>query len=253
VNNSDAQRNLELYQESYSNLPFEPTQEFYRRKNLISWLQDKANLGAVMEVGSGRNSIFKYLEFFESGTVVEPIKEFLRLAENDLVNRNHMGFFWGRLDEFVDSPSSKTFDTVIVSSLFHEVSNTQDFLSDLKSVIHDDSTIFFIVSNRYSVHRILGVQLGFQQSLEEKTETQIELQQFSGSFSSDELRAVLVTNGFEILRLKSFFIKPLPHKVMQDLLELGTINQDFLDTLDKISENLPGLGSELIVEVRLVK
>jgi len=38
---------------------------------------------------------------------------------------------------------------------------------------------------------------------------------------------------------------------MQNLLDRGLITQDFLDTLDRISDHLPDLGSELIVEAKL--
>ena len=251
MSNVDDDRNLGSYQESYHDFPFEPTQEFYRRKNLLFWLEDKGNLGNVLEVGTGRSSIFNHLESFLRGTVIEPIDDFLKVAKKDLSNKDNLDFFLGTFGEFVLQPKVSGFNTVIVSSLLHELTHPNEFLHELKQMIEPRSSVFFIVSNRFSVHRILGVHLGVQKNLMEKTQTQIAMQQFSGSFSPNELTSILNKNGFEVKRLKSFFIKPLPHKQMQNLLDRGLITHDFLDTLDRISDHLPDLGSELIVEAKL--
>ncbi len=251
MSNADDERNLGSYQESYHDLPFEPTQEFYRRRNLLFWLADKGDLGNVLEVGTGRSSIFNHLESFLRGTVIEPIDDFLKVAEKNLSHNDNLDFFLGTFGEFVLQPKVSRFNTVIVSSLLHELTHPNKFLHELKLVIEPCSSVFFIVSNRFSVHRILGVHIGIQKNLTEKTQTQIAMQQFSGSFSPNELTSILNENGFEVERLKSFFIKPLPHKQMQNLLDGGLITQDFLDTLDRISDHFPNLGSELIVEARL--
>lgn len=244
-------RNLEIYQQSYSELSFEPTQEFYRRKNLLSWLEKNKNLGSILEIGSGRNSIFNFFDEGSSGLVIEPIQDFLNNAKQNLSSRKNLDFFQGTFEDFIHSENSSTFDTIIVSSLLHELTNPSLFLIQLKNVMSPDSKVFLIVSNRFSVHRILGVHLGVQKDLSEKTDTQISMQQYSGSFSPMELRAILKENGFEVVRMRSFFVKPLPHSVMQNLLDRQIINQEFLEILNEISDFLPELGSELIVEARI--
>jgi SAM-dependent methyltransferase len=244
-------RNFEIYQQSYFDLPFEPTQESFRRKNLLSWLEKNKNLGRILEIGSGRNSIFNFLPENSSGLVIEPIQEFLNIAKKDLSDRDNLDFFLGTFEDFINSEKSVTFDTIIISSLLHELTDPSLFLTQLKNIMTPDSKVFFIVSNRFSVHRILGVHLGIQKNLMEKTDTQISMQQYSGSFSPNELSAILKDNGFEVIRMRSFFIKPLPHSVMQDLLDNQIIDPEFLEALDDISDFLPELGSELIVEARI--
>ena len=245
------ERNLEVYHTSYQHLPFEPTQEFFRRKNLIAWLDEEENLGSVLEIGSGRHSIFIDLSSYIQGTVVEPIQEFLTISRDELSSKSNLAFFQGTFDEFVATEQQTFFSTVIISSLLHELYDPDTFLNQIKRVIDSQSSIFFVVSNRFSIHRILGVHLGLQLSLGEKTNTQIEMQQHSGSFSPAELRNILEKNGFEILRMKSFFVKLLPHQKMQQLLDEGLINRDFLETLNRISDFLPDMGSELLVEARI--
>ena len=66
-----------------------------------------------------------------------------------------------------------------------------------------------------------------------------------------ELRAILKENGFGVVRMRSFFVKPLPHSVMQNLLDRQIINPEFLEILNEISDSLPELGSESIVEARI--
>ena len=83
-------RNLEIYQQSYYDLPFEPTQELYRRKNLLSWLEKNKNLGSILEIGSGRNSIFNFFDEGSSGLIIEPIQEFLNNAKQNLSSRKNL-------------------------------------------------------------------------------------------------------------------------------------------------------------------
>ncbi len=251
---NSSERNLSDYYKDYLNLPFEPHQEKFRKNNILRFLDFNVDVSAI-EIGCGRESIFSLWSPKGNGQIVEPVKFFIDLAMAgiDSQESHNIEAFEGNLNDFINSSNETLFDVTILSSILHEIEHTDLFLSQAKSITKPGGKIIIVVPNKLSVHRILGVQLGYQGSLDSKTETEIQMQQLTGALSFEELQNQIFRNGLILESMESFFVKLFPHKIMQQLMDRNILNEDLLDIFDQLSQYLPGLGSEIIAVAKVPK
>ena len=242
------QRDLIRYHNDYNELPFEPFQEIFRRRNLVSKLLGiEADL--ILEIGCGRKSLFSEFEPPQSAIVVEPISELMEIAKNGVSNPK-VEFFNGLLSDFVSVNAGVKVDIAIASSLLHEMGDPQAFLSDCMSVLKPGGLFIAIVTNRNSIHRILGVAAGLQDNIDSTTSTEKLMQQLKGAYSSESLTSELENAGFKVEACKSIFPKILPHALMQQALDENLIDFSFLERMDALMPLLSDFGSELLIQAR---
>jgi len=240
--------NLDKYLNDYISLPFEPLQEIFRRRNLISLLSEaRANL--MLEVGCGRRSLFSEFNPPNAAIVVEPISELLEMARGEVSNTK-VEFFKGLLSEYVASKDAKQADIVIASSILHGMSDPQAFLTDCKSVLAPGGRLIAIVTNQNSIHRILGVAAGKQDSLDSITQTEKLMQHLHGAYNVGSLTAELEAAEFEVESCYAIFPKLLPHSLMQKAIDEGVIDFRFLEQIDSLMPLLSDFGSELIIQAK---
>lgn len=254
MESSSGERNLSNYYEDYLNLPFEPYQEKIRKDNILRFLDSSLDKSAI-EIGCGRESIFSLWSPQGHGQIVEPVRFFLNfaMAGIDSQGSHNIEAFEGSLNDFIDFTNESLFDVTILSSILHEIEDTEHFLSQAKKITKPGGKILIVVPNKLSVHRILGVQLGYQASLDSKTDTEIQMQQLTGAFSFEELQKKIFRTGLILESMESFFVKLFPHKIMQQLMDRNILSEDSLRIFDQLSQYLPGLGSEIIAVVRVPK
>jgi SAM-dependent methyltransferase len=243
-----SQRDLSKYHTDYNALPFEPYQEVFRRRNLIRSLAN-VNAEVFLEIGCGRNSLFSEYDPPKSAIVVEPINDLLEIAKEGVRNPK-VSFFNGLLSEFVSQSKSESVDVAVASSLLHEMADPQSFLSDCMDVLKPGGLFIAIVTNRNSIHRILGVAAGLQSSIESTTSTEKLMQQLKGAYSSESLTKELELAGFRVETCHSIFPKILPHALMQQAMDEGIIGFDFLEKMDALMPLLSDFGSELLIKAR---
>ena len=244
----EVNRDLEKYHNDYNDLPFEPYQEIFRRRNLIRSLSG-IDAEVILEIGCGRSSLFSEYEPPQKAIVVEPISDLLAMAKSGVSNPN-VKFFGGLLSEFVSSQDLETVDVAIASSLLHEMGDPQAFLSDCMRILRPGGLFFAIVTNRNSIHRILGVAAGLQHDINSPTSTEKLMQQLKGAYSSETLSDELQRAGFKVESCNSIFPKILPHALMQRALDEEFINFDFLEKMDALMPLLSDFGSELLIRAR---
>ena len=244
----ETMRDLIKYHNDYNELPFEPYQEIFRRRNLIRSLSG-FDADVILEIGCGRNSLFSEYEPPRSAIVVEPISELLGIAKDAVTNPN-VRFFSGLLSEFVSTQDPETVDIAIASSLLHEMADPQSFLSDCLKILKPGGLLIAIVTNKNSIHRILGVAAGLQQDINSPTRTEVLMQQLKGAYSSETLSSELKAAGFKVESCNSIFPKLLPHALMQRALDEEIINFDFLEKMDALMPLLSDFGSELLIQAR---
>ena len=66
----------------------------------------------------------------------------------------------------------------------------------------------------------------------------------------ETLTQLVENSGFQIIEKGSYFIKPFTHDQMGKLLENRIISKDVLEGLYKMSDELPGVGSEIYLNVK---
>lgn len=246
------ERILSDYFNDYLDLPFEPFQEYFRKLHIVEVLSNTSHQSAV-EIGCGRQSIFSVWQPSGNALIIEPIDSFLKfaVAELEKLGISKVNVFRGTLDDYVKSTNQLRYDVTLLSSILHEISNSDQFLSQAKEITKPGGTIIIVVPNKQSVHRILGVELGFQDSIDSQTETEKIMQQVSGAFSFTELENKILQAGLILEKMESFFIKMFPHKTMQLMLDNSTIREADLKIFDDLSDYLPGLGSEILAVAKV--
>ena len=83
----------------------------------------------------------------------------------------------------------------------------------------------------------------------QKSELNLQLQHHT-VYDLERLRAAVTRQGFEVIEHGSYLIKPFTHAQMQTLLESGLMTERMLEGLYGMEKYMPGLGSEIFVNVR---
>ena len=238
-------RDLDDYLFHFNQLPFERTQERFRKRKILELLSHhKHNVGKLLEVGPGLNPLFPMVKTSESGVVLEPISDIHDQLKQLYNKDSKFKILNCRLEEYITENPKDKFDTVILSSVLHEIPNPEIMLKLIYKILEVEGTLFVVVPNNQSLHRLIGEKMGKLKSLTELTDTE-KLMQQSTSYSPQHLVNQLKSQGFEIGEVITSFIKPLPHAKMQEALEGSLISEDDLNFLYKISSLLPDFGSEI--------
>lgn len=238
-------RNLSDYLFQFNQLPFERTQEKFRKRKILDLIsQHKTGAGKLLEVGPGVNPLFPLLDKFDHTIVLEPIHEIFQWLTNSYNQKSNVEIFNSDLESFIFNNSEMVFNAVILSSVLHEIPNPEIILEMIHSRLEVGGQLYIVVPNNQSVHRLTGEKIEVIRSLDELTETEIKMQQIS-SYSPKKLGNLLENNGFKIIDLVTSFIKPLPHSGMQQALDNALLSDADLEFLYKLSDLMPGFGSEI--------
>lgn len=244
------ERDLGSYLDSYNSLPFEIHQEFFRRNALLELLAS-IDFGVATEIGCGRSSIFEFWSPKLKSQTVEPIGLLLDEAKARIRRPEIWTGYCARAEEVSYENTLIESDITIMSSILHEVEDPSRLLNAAIKFTKPGGILVVIVTNKESLHRILGVHLGFQAGLNQKTLTEIRMQQAHGAYSISELTKELLEHGLEVINIKTFFPKLFSHVQMQEFLDESLITFEFLKSMEALSDSLPGLGSEILAVSRV--
>jgi len=239
-------RNLGDYEVQFEKMAFEPVQASYRRRKVLAEI-GKVGPASLLEVGCGMEPLFTELNGMQV-TVVEPVRKFCEHALNLADGRGDRHILQGRLED-VTIPAVP-FDMIVVSGLLHEVEDPQTLLSRVRLLCAPHTTVHINVPNARSLHRLWAVAMGIIQSPTQLSDNQLSLQQ-RATYDIHSLIADVNQAGFEVIEHGSLFVKPFTHAQMQHLINSGFMTRELLDGLDKLTNDLPELGSELWCNLKL--
>jgi 2-polyprenyl-3-methyl-5-hydroxy-6-metoxy-1,4-benzoquinol methylase len=238
-------RDLRDYLFQFNRLPFERTQEKFRKRKILELIsRHKAEEGKLLEVGPGLNPLFPSLDTFDYRTTLEPITEIYQWLTSSHGQKPKLQIINSDLEKFISSNAEERFDTIILSSVLHEIPNPEVALKMIYSTLKVGGHLFVVVPNNQSVHRLTGERIGIAKSLNYLTETERIMQQFS-SYSPQALADQIEKHGFRIKEIVTNFIKPLHHAAMQEAIDKSLLSEEDLEFLYKLSELMPGFGSEI--------
>ncbi len=241
-------RDIHAYSRAYRGLPFEAIQSSYRRRVV---LQQVAVLqpASILEVGCGLRPLFIDLDPSIFAAVVEPSPEFACNARELAGTRDEVVVEQGFLEQLPGELRPGGFDLLVLSSVLHEVDEPRQLLQALRSHCHAGSVVHVNVPNARSLHRLLAVEMGLIDSPFELSATQKQMQQHS-TFDLESLADLLRQEGFHVESTGSYFIKPFTHAQMQELCDTGLLTEAHLEGLFRLSERMPGFGSEIYINAR---
>lgn len=235
------------YAEQYAVDGFEPSLVAIRRAHVLASLS-RYDHGHVLEVGCGLEPLFTFVDGWNEFTVVESSPEFAQNARALSAGRADVRVVEGYFEESHPSLQGVQPDVVIVSSLLHEVPDPRALLRAVRSVSGPSTVTHLNVPNVRSFHRLLALEMGLIESVSEPSEMEVRFQRHT-RYDLDALTALVTAEGFRVLRSGDYFIKPFTHAQMHAMLSAGIIDVRVLEGLDRMTRHLPGLGSEIFVDV----
>lgn len=251
MTNSD-NRDITNYQEEYDKHSFENIMVEYRRKCVLEQME-KYNTQTILEIGCGHEPIMKYYSNYERMVVVEPGDDFYNssLTYKNKNKDKNIECFHALIEDVINDLKSIRFDFIIISSLLHELKNNLEILRKITHLCHKKTIVHINVPNKKSIHRILAYRSGIIPSLDERSDTQIRLQQ-NEFFDLPELNEFIREAGLTSKEEGSYFVKPFTHGQMSDLLKNGVIDKVILDGFYQLAADFPENGSEIYVNAQLL-
>lgn len=242
-------RNIEEYSNEYNKADFEEYEVKYRRKKILEIISRKG-LKNILEIGCGKEPLFKYLSDYDKYVLVEPLGDFYKnaLEENEHFDGKQHRFFINNFFETDNDIKKHEYDCIICSSLLHELENPQTFLKHLRSVCNDRTLVHINVPNANSFHRVLAMKMGLIDDVYQFSERNYLFQQ-QNVFGMKELVSIVLDSGFKIVEKGGYFLKPFTHAQMLSMIESGIIDESTLDGLDLMCQDMPDYSAEIYVNI----
>ena len=236
-------RDLDKYQADYALHEFEQHQVRYRKRHTIECLRRYCP-HQVLEVGCGLSPLFVDYAEFETMDVVEPSNVFFEFARVAAAGDQRIRLHAGTLEQHAQALSARPYDFILLSGLLHEVEFPDALLACVRELCSQDTVVHVNVPNAKSLHRLLALEMGLIETLDELSATQRRLQQHR-TFDLTSLVSLICRAGFAVRQSGSFFVKPFTHSQMAHLQSTGLLTDQMLDGLYGLTAYLPEYGSEI--------
>jgi len=239
------------YQLQYQDQPYENHLIHYRKKK-IAELLTRYNHRVLLEIGCGLDPIFTAIDSFEELYIVEPAELFYTKALEDVSRLEMVGrvrIFNKLFEESVLDLAGVSIDFILLSCLLHEVPDPALFLNIVYEVATQNTVVHINVPNAKSFHRLLAVEMGLISNEYQKSDRNLQFQQKS-VFDIESLVKLTESAGFEVIERGSFSFKPFTHLQMENMIKAELITPQMLEGFYKMEKYLPGLGSEIFVNLR---
>ncbi len=158
---------------------------------------------------------------------------------NDLTVVDGSGIFLKRLklkypyintihSYFENMNLEKKFDIILLCHILEHVNNPVKILSFLKRNMHESTKIIVTVPNAYSIHRLLGVEMGLLKDVHELNSSDLKVGH-RRVYDFDLLIDDCKKAGLKVIHKQGIFLKPFsnsqlekfPRKVWEGLYKLG--------------------------------
>jgi 2-polyprenyl-3-methyl-5-hydroxy-6-metoxy-1,4-benzoquinol methylase len=242
---SHTSRDLADYALQYRALPFEPLLVQFRRRRVLAQVATRAPR-RLLEIGCGEEPLFLDLPGMDV-VVVEPAAAFAAHARQLAANRPEVTVVEDYAEQVAADSVGGRFDMVVVSGLLHEVPDPQRLLAAVRGLCGASAVVHVNVPNARSLHRLLAVAMGLIPDPGAESDNQRSLQQ-QRIYDAAALERELVEAGFVVRDRGSILVKPFTHVQMQRLVDEGFLTPQLLDGLDRLTETLPELGSEMWID-----
>jgi len=160
----------------------------------------------VLELGSDGTATSSILvRWSKELTIVDMHNKFTQQLKKDKV-LSGANFILSKWEDF--KPENKFTDILLTDSLEH-IENPIELLNIIKNWLSDDGRLHIIVPNALSIHRLLGVEMGYLSSPYELNQNDIE----SGHikvYDHISLKQEIIYAGLNLIACEGVQLKPLP-------------------------------------------
>ncbi len=212
-------------------------EELAQSHSIPSIVRAVAGAGRVLEMGYGTGLITTKL--LEAGVPVEVVEGSAVLRDHAL--EQHPGLVV-HLSMFEEFHPAEPVDAVLALHVLEHVDRPSELLAHLASWLRPGGTLVAVTPNARSLHRMLGVQMGLQENLDDLSGRD-HLVGHQRVYDLAGLRAELSAAGLHVVSDFGYFVKPLANSQM-----IGW-SREVLDGLNGISDQVP---TDLLANIGVV-
>jgi 2-polyprenyl-3-methyl-5-hydroxy-6-metoxy-1,4-benzoquinol methylase len=203
----------------------------------------------ILEIGCGLNPLFPYINDYKKYIIVEPSKEFAEFARNIDKKGRDVLVINGFLEDVISECRGQSFDFIFLSGVLHQVPQPKSLLRTLHGLCSRDSVVHINVPNAFSFHRLLAVEMGYIETIFEKSETNAKLQ-VNWIFDKDRLIQLVQENKFEVLNFGTYFIKLFTNEQIEKIIATNILKKDVINGLENMIKYMPDMGCEMFVNLK---
>lgn len=240
---------LKKYEADYSELPFEDILREYRQQNVIKILTASPHKN-ILEIGCGSKPLFLEFDDFEKMVLVEPLKTFYAEVAEQAGSDPRIFLINDFFENSVEKLMPQTFDFIIVGGFLHEIHNPCEVLQAIKKVCSSTTIVHSFVPNAHSFHRLLAWEMGIIENVYEKSGHDEMFERFH-VYNTETFNDLFAKNGFSISECGTYFIKPLAHTQMHEMLAQKIIDKSVIDGLNKMIKYFPQYGAEIYINCNI--
>jgi len=222
---------------------FEAVHSRIRREHALRFLLTTSHR-SILEIGCGLDPLFPYLTDFDRYVIVEPIEKFAARALHDKPGTSRVTFINGYFERCFNEFRDNHLDCIVLNGVLHEVPNPRLLLESIHAVCCKSTQVYLSVSNANSLHRLLAYEMGIISSPYELSDTNKKFKTTS-VFDKKSLIDLVVSTGFLVHEIGTYFIKPFSNQQMEDIINLGVVDIRIIKGLEGIIQYMPDLGSEM--------
>jgi len=178
------------------------------------------------------------LETVKSLDIVEGSAQYAKVTEEKFPGKLNM-----YVSLFEDFVPEKQYEAIVFAGVLHHIEKPIEILRIIKKWLTPGGRIYISVPNMTSFHRKLGVVMGLNSSVNDTSERNTFFEQ-PGRFDMQQLIATIEAAGFKLAHNESFFFKPFPHNIMNEL----NLSDLMLTGLYEMGRQYPELACQLYLE-----
>lgn len=231
------------YEKNYLNLPFESALREYRKISILDALRKYPHT-RILEIGCGADPLFQYIDDYDRMVVIEPGELFYEMIQRLLKDDSNILVIKDLVENVACNLHEENFDFIIIGGFLHEIDNPEKILEVVRNLCSEKTILYTYVPNAKSFHRLLAYKMGIIENIYQKSGHD-DLFTRQNVYNKDTFNELLLKNNFRIVESGSYFVKPFTHDQMEEMLTYSIIDKSCLDGLDKMTDFLPDMGSEL--------
>lgn len=207
----------------------------YRAILLEKFFNSYPKFANTLEVGCSEGELTSLIaKYSDKLLAIEPSLTYLNNTKSKLSLPN-VQFQQCILEEF---KSDYTFDLIVATGVLEHTQDDNYFLEKIRYLLNTEGKLVITVPNATSLHRRIGLQLGYISDIHELAEIDHSVGHFR-YYSSSTLVTTLKEAGFQLECLEGIMLKPLINT------EMDKLSEDYCDALFSIGLELPEYAAEI--------
>jgi len=197
--------------------------------------------GRLLDIGAGEGVLTNLIAAnFEEIWIVEESELYIKKAAKTL-ERYNTKVFHQLMEEF---RTQEKFDLVVAAGVLEHVKEPRKILRKVKSWLRDRGQFIAIVPNALSLHRRVGLHMGFMRNYYELGELDAKVGH-RRYYDLDSLKDAVMTAGLYVISSGGILLKPLPN------IDMERLSEGYCDALYELGRDYPELCAEVFVSCSL--